>query len=72
DKVDQRLDKVDQRLDKVDQRLDKVDQRLDTLEVGVRHNGVLIEKIQSDIGLLVESNQAFHSRVSRLEMAVFD
>ena len=37
---------------------------------GIRHNGVLIEKMHDDIDLLAESNSVFHDRVSRLESTV--
>jgi hypothetical protein len=40
------------------------------LDEGVRHNGVLIEKLQDNIDLILEGNSSFHGRISRLEKAV--
>ena len=46
------------------ERITELDTRLST---EIRHNGVLMEKMQGDIDLLVEGNQAFHQRIGRLE-----
>ena len=70
DKLEGKFDNLENRFDGLENRFDGLQNKFDGLETQVRHNGVMIEKMQSDISLLVESDQSFHQRICRLEEAV--
>ena len=70
-KLTAKIDGVEQKLtakiDGLDKKIDGVDSRLST---EIRHNGVLIEKMQGDIDFLVEGHQTLNGRLTRIETDV--
>jgi len=70
DNLEGRFDKLENQVGRNYEAIQKNSTDIKRLDESVRHNGVLIEKMQSDIDLIVEGSSAFHSRISRLEKAV--
>ena len=58
---------LDDKITGLDKKIDEVDKRLST---EIRHNGVLIEKMQGDIDFLVEGHQTLNARLIRVEADV--
>ena len=87
DGVEKRLDGMDKRLDGMDKRLDGMDKRIEKMEVELRKQGMIQERMQRNIELLVEGHnniletidrkfdevkEEFNERLSEVEFTIAD
>ncbi len=87
DGMDKRLDGMDKRLDGMDKRLDGMDKRIEKMEVELRKQGMIQERMQRNIELLVEGHnniletidrkfdevkEEFNERLSEVEFTIAD
>ena len=71
DLVTSQINNLDKKLSaKIDGVKTGLEGRMDGLETQIRHNGVLIEKMQDDIDFLVEGHETLNARLTRVETSV--
>lgn len=72
DGVDQRFDAVAQFIVDVGQRFVEVDRRFETVMDEIRRNGVLIEDLRHQIGVVAEGEQANARDIERLRIEMHE
>lgn len=53
------------RMDRLDNKFDKLENKMDSLEKQVSKNSVLLEKVDSNVKLLAEVQEAFREQIGR-------